>query len=135
MRRQHGLSDEELAAFLATCPEELCDLVLVVRDLVFKTAPRVMEAVKFHSLCYYRPGMPYGSIGGNVCMISVRRGAVYLAFLHGASLPDPQGLLSGRAKAKREMRITTRAAVCQPSVRRLIRAALAYSPIRQGCER
>jgi len=118
-----SLSSEELVTFLKRWPADLVDIVLALRDVVRAAAPKATEAVKFQSLCYFKPDASFGSIGGNVCMISVRRGVVYLSFLHGAGLPDPQRLLTGTAKAKREIKIDTTAVIRHPAIRDLIRAA------------
>jgi hypothetical protein len=122
------LSAEQIAALLRDCPDELCDLVLELRDLVCRVAAASTEAVKFGCLCYFKPDQPYGVIGGNVCMIGWREDAVRLAFIHGAYLPDPEGLLKGSGKAKRYVEIRSRADIRQPAVTHLIRAALAYTP-------
>jgi hypothetical protein len=127
MPRQR-LSGDELARYLATCPPDLCDLILELRDFVREVAPEVHEAIKFHSLCYYKPNQPYGVIGGNVCGIGVRDDCVYLSFIHGAFLPDPDGLLQGTAKAKRDIPIHSRADIRRPTLTKLIRAAIAYTP-------
>ena len=123
------LSDNEIAGFLDRCPNESRDLVLDLRKFVLKNAPGVVEAIKFNSLCYFKPNQPYGSIGGNVCMISVLDDGVQLAFIHGASLPDPDKILHGRAKAKRYVKIRKTAELQQPALQDLVQAAMAYSPI------
>jgi hypothetical protein len=127
------LDGSEIARYLDRCPGELCDLILELRELVQQAAPQVHEAIKFNSLCYYKPNQPYGVIGGNVCMIGVRgdrvRGDyVYLSFIHGAFLPDPDGLLHGTAKAKRHIEIRSPADIRRAAFTRLIRAAVAYTP-------
>jgi hypothetical protein len=127
MTRQ-WLDGDELARYLDTCPADLCDLILELRELVQDTAPHVHEAIKFNSLCYYKPDQPYGVIGGNVCGIGVRHDCVYLSFIHGAFLPDPDGLLEGTGKAKRQIAIRTRADIRRNAFRKLIRAAIAYTP-------
>jgi hypothetical protein len=126
--KSRRLTPEQIAAVLAECPDELCDLVLELRDLVCEVAPSVTEAIKFGRLSYFKPGQPYGSIGGNVCMIAWREDCVHLAFIHGAALPDPEQLLKGDAKAKRFIEIRSSADIHQPTVKRLIKAALAYTP-------
>jgi len=118
----------ELAGFLEECPAEFCDLVLELRELIRKTAPGVCEGIRFHSLFYFKPGFPYGSIGGNVCAIGWKGDELQLAFLHGAFLPDPEHLLKGKAKAKRHVEIRSRADIRNPALRNLIRAALQYDP-------
>jgi hypothetical protein len=127
MTRQ-WLDGTEIARYLDTCPAELCDLILELRELVQDAAPRAHEAIKFNSLCYYKPNHPYGVIGGNVCGIGVRDDCVYLSFIHGAFLPDPDGLLQGTAKAKRDIPIRTSADIRRAAFTKLIRAAVAYTP-------
>jgi hypothetical protein len=99
--REHRLSAEELAAFLAGRPSGVRALVLHLRDLVRRCAPGAGEAIRFACLCYFLPDQPFGSIGGNVCLIEIHGREVRLSFLHGSSLSDPRRLLSGNAKAKR----------------------------------
>ena len=127
MTRQ-WLDGTEIARHLETCPAELCDLILELRELVQEAAPEAHEALKFNSLCYYKPNQPYGVIGGNVCMIGVRDDCVYLSFIHGAFLSDPDGLLEGTAKAKRQITIRSRHDIRRESFSKLIRAAVAYTP-------
>lgn len=127
MTRQ-WLDGTEIARYLDTCPSELCDLILELRELVQEAAPEAHEAIKFNSLCYYKPNQPYGVIGGNVCGIGVRGDCVCLSFIHGAFLPDPDGLLQGTAKAKRQIEIRSSADIRRPAFTRLIRAAVAYTP-------
>ena len=99
------------------------EVVLMLRDLVLDAAPGVGESIKLSSLCSSVPDAPYGVIGGNVCMISVRDGGVSLGFIQGAELPDPAGLLTGSAKAKREVPIPAPGAACEPELRALIVAS------------
>lgn len=127
MKRQ-WLSGDELARHLDTCPPDLCDLILELREFVQQAAPKAHEAIKFSSLCYYKPNHPYGVIGGNICGIGVRDDCVYLSFIHGAFLPDPDGLLQGTAKAKRDIPIRTPADIRRTAFTRLIRAAVEYAP-------
>jgi len=107
---------------------ETCDLALELREFVLEVAPEAAECVAYNSLCYYIPGRPYGVIGGNVCGIGVRGDHVELGFIHGAFLPDPEGLLEGKGKAKRHLVIRTRKDFRRGAVKRLIRAAVAHDP-------
>ena len=122
------LDGTEIARYLDTCPDELCDLILELRELVQHAAPKAHEAIKFNSLCYYKPNHPYGVIGDNICGIGVRDDCVQLGFIHGAFLPDPQGLLQGTAKAKRHIEIRTSSEIRRTALAKLIRAAVAYTP-------
>lgn len=119
------LSVDEIAAYLQECPDEVCDLVLALRDVVLTTAPEAAEAIRFHCLCYYRADSPYGAIGGNICTMDGRSGIVRLGFIQGARLPDPAGLLQGDRKAKRWVDILSVRQARSRAIRELIRASAA----------
>lgn len=121
------LAAEEIGRFLASCGGATREIVHALRSTVLKTAPEVDEAIRFDALCCFRPNQAFGAIGGNVCMIECRDERVALSFIHGARLPDPEGLLIGKARAKRRVPITSVREARAPSLRRLIRAAAALS--------
>ena len=83
-----------------------------LRRLILTVAPGADETIAFGCPCYSRPGRFFGVIGGNICLIELprRRPLIALSFLHGASLPDPRGLLRGSAKSKRYILIPDLAA-------------------------
>ena len=122
------LGGSEIAKVLEGWPDEACDLALELRDFVLKTAPEVAEKVAFHSLCYYKPGQPYGVIGGNVCMIGMRGDCLTLSFIHGAFLPDPDKLLQGKGKASRHIEVGQQNDIKRQAFKKLIRAAVAHQP-------
>ena len=126
MAKAVRVSFDELAEFLSRCDGDRADTVLALREMILAELPQVHEAIRFHSLCYFKPDRPFGAIGGHVCMISVRHGGIDLGFIHGAFLADPQGLLKGTAKSKRCIRIESSAAARRPALRALIRRAHAY---------
>jgi len=128
----HWLSMKEVAAVLQRCTADNVDLILELRELIRQVAPEVTEAVKFHSLCYFKPGRPFGSIGGHVCGIGEQKGTVYLNFIHGAALPDPDGLLQGKAKAMRKIAVHSPEDIHRPAVKKLIRASVNYDATRCG---
>ncbi len=103
---------------------------LAARDLVLDVAPALDETIAFHALCYYRGGIPYGVIGGNVCLIAEKRGRLQLSFLHGAFLDDPTGLLTGSAKSKRAFEVRDAGDLANPALVGLIRAAARCDPAR-----
>jgi hypothetical protein len=127
MERQR-LDADELARHLDPYSARLREAVLELRDFVLDTAPDVAEAIKFNSLCYYKPDRPWGVIGGNVCMIGVRDDRLLLGFIHGAALPDPAGLLQGEAKAARHIEIRSAKDPDRRAIRQLIREAVRYEP-------
>ena len=89
-----------LVELLADCPDHLCDLVLELRDLVRAVAPETTETIRWNALNYHK-AHEGGLVKGAVCQIVPRDDCLHLAFIHGAFLPDPTGLLDGDRKAKR----------------------------------
>jgi hypothetical protein len=122
------LHPSQITGLTAAWPEDVRSLALDARALVLEIAPVLAEKVAFKALCYFKPDAPYGAIGGNVCLVTAQDDHLELAFLHGASLPDPAGLLRGDGKAKRRIVIRTREDLLQPAVSDLIRVAIAYEP-------
>ena len=122
------LEGNEIATLMRDWPDDVCDFALELREFVLEVAPEVSETIAFKALCYYKPGQPYGVIGGNVCMIGPRDDTLHLGFIHGASLADPGGLLQGTAKAKRYIELRSSKDIRRPAFKKLIRAAIAHEP-------
>ena len=59
----------------------------------------------------------------NICLMVVYRDHVNLMFPRGVDLKDPEGLLEGRGKAMRHVKMRLCADVDRPGVRQLIRQA------------
>lgn len=112
--------------FLETLPPRPRQIVAALRRVILRQTTGIDEAVKFGSLCYFQSGMPFGAIGGNICMIEVKSGEVRLGFIHGASLPDPSGLLRGTAAAKRFVPIESIRDARSPRIAELIRTSSAW---------
>lgn len=122
------LPANEVVESMASWPAAVRRLGTTARRLVLELEPELAEKIAFRALCYYKPGRPYGVIGGHVCSLDERDGALRLGFIHGASLPDPEGLLEGSAKAARHAVIRDAAALRSPAVRALIRASIEHDP-------
>lgn len=122
------LGGDEIARVLADWPDDACDLALELREFVLAVAPEADETIAFGSFCYHKPDAPFGRIGGNVCMIGFRDDCLRLGFIHGAALPDPEGLLQGSAKAARYVELRSRRDFRRTALKKLIRASVAYTP-------
>ena len=61
------------------------------------------------------------------CIVSlaVSPKGVSLCFIHGATLPDPRGILLGSGKQTRFVRLSSVATLAEPAVAALLRAAIA----------
>jgi hypothetical protein len=117
------LSRAELRDWLAFADAPSRRIALELRKMVLRTVPRAAEGMKFRCPCYWKAGAFFGSIGGNICVIEVKRGRVALSFILGAGLPDPAGLLRGKAKAKRSVPVESVEEARDPRLAKLVRAA------------
>ncbi len=122
------LDGDAITNLLRPWPDEVCDVALELRDFVLETAPELAETIAFNALCYFKPERPCGAIGGNVCLIGPGDDCLHLGFIHGASLPDPDGLLQGANKAKRHIELRTGKDLRRRTFKKLLRAAIAYEP-------
>ncbi|MBL8880811.1 MAG: DUF1801 domain-containing protein [Phycisphaerales bacterium] len=118
-------NDADVAEFLGSVAPEVRALCFELRSIVRHIAPAAEEAIRFHALCIFEPNRAFGAIGGNICMLNCRGDHVRLEFIHGAALPDPDGLLRGNGKAKRYIELRNLVEVRRESIRRLIAAAAA----------
>ncbi len=122
------LPANEVAEAMAAWPPVVRSLGAAARRLVLEMEPALAERIAFGVLCYYKPDRPYGVIGGHVCSLDERDGALRLGFVHGASLPDPEGLLEGTAKAARHLAVPDAGALRSPAIRALIRSSIEHDP-------
>lgn len=99
--------------------------VLALRRAILAAAPEAAEGIKFHALSYYHDDAFFKSIGGNICMIEVKKGRVALSFIRGAGLPDPDGLMYGAGKQKRFVDVPDEAFAAKRELADLVRAAAA----------
>ena len=92
---------------------KLAGVAKAVRTLVKKTAAGCEE--------YVSPWKtPAFDSNGPLCVFVLQKEHVTLAFLRGASLPDPEKLLEGKAKGVRNIKLRSVADVKRPGVKRLI---------------
>lgn len=121
----------EIERFLERKPETLKDIVFGLRDLVAEIAPHATERILWAGLSYHdaRRG---GPVKGGICQIEVHADHVRLAFVHGAFLEDPQGLLQGERLAKRYIRLQAYESVPWEACAELIRASAAFDPASLG---
>src|SRR4030067_1907333 len=89
------------------CPAPRRALVFELRNLIAAVSPDVTETVLWDGLAYFNPKMG-GPIKGAICQITILRDHVRLAFVRGAFLPDPKGLLERKGRSKHKRHITLR---------------------------
>ena len=100
-------------------------LIRAVRTALRRRLPGAFELVydnyNFFVIGYGPTERPSDAI----LSIAASANGVGLCFIHGARLPDPDGLLLGSGRQTRFVRVPSAATLQQPAVRRLIDAAVA----------
>jgi hypothetical protein len=92
------------------------------RDLLLRTLPSIEETADARARII---GYGYGpGYQGMVATLILGKKGVKIGLLHGATLPDPEGLLAGAGRVHRHIPITTTSELKLPAVRELIRQAL-----------
>jgi hypothetical protein len=122
------LSKAELTEHLRAEAPGVRKTVLALRKTILGAATNAAEGIKFHVLAYFHDDAFFKSIGGNICMIEVKKGRVVLSFVRGAGLPDPTRLMYGAGKYKRFIDIPDAEFAAREDVATLIRAAAEQTP-------
>ena len=117
----------EIERFLERKPEFLQDIVFELRNLVAEIAPQATEKILWGGLSYYDVSRG-GPVKSGICQIEIKTDHVRLSFIHGAFIPDPQGLLQGERVAKRYVRLETYESVPWEALAELIRASAGFNP-------
>ena len=120
-------STREIESFLERKPEALQDIVFELRNLIAEIAPHATERILWGGLSYLDANRG-GAVKGGICQIEIHADHVRLSFIHGAFLPDPQGLLQGKRIAKRYVRLETYESVPWEALEELIHTAAKFDP-------
>lgn len=117
----------EIDKYLQLTPAHLQEIVHELRNLILSAAPDAVEIVRWGDLGYFHEGRG-GLVSAGICQIEIRKDHVRLAFIHGAFLPDPHGLLEGSQKAKRFIRLASFDDAPWEQLRELILSASQFDP-------
>jgi hypothetical protein len=114
-------SESEVVAYLRELEPDLADLSLWTRNLVLETDRDLSERIYrgWRGVGYHHPEAGY------VCAIYPRTGEVQLLFEHGASLPDPEGLLQGEGTQTRTLHVTSSSPRMKRAIATLLQQAVA----------
>jgi len=100
------LPTSNLVHYLDHVSPEIRDIVLELRNLIASIAPDAAEVRHSKGFSYFHEQRG-GTVSAGICQIIIFDDHVHLAFIHGAFLSDPLGLLMGDAKYKKYIRITS----------------------------
>jgi hypothetical protein len=94
----------DIEIYLARIPSDLRDIVLELRSIIASIAPTATETIHRKGFTYYHAERG-GPVSAGICQINLQRDHIQLAFIHGAFLPDPKGLLHGERQYKRYVKL------------------------------
>src|SRR5215212_1057443 len=114
----------QVSAFIAKFDPAVAALIRTSRAAMRKRLPTALELV-YDNYNFFVIGYSPTERASD-CVVSLAAGAngVSLSFYHGATLPDPDGILLGSGSQNRYVRLPSVAALAEPSVQRLIAAAI-----------
>jgi hypothetical protein len=121
------LPSRYLDKFLQQTEPGLQDIVLELRNIIASVAPGATETVHWKGLSYYFKERG-GPVSAGICQISLQSDHVRLAFIHGAFLPDPKGLLEGDRMYKRFVRLYSYEDAPWDDLKELIIASSHFDP-------
>lgn len=113
---------DEAADYLRHYHPGQAELALWTRDVLLAAEPDLEQRV-------YRGWQGVGfhdAEAGYVCALFPRTEALMLSFEHGASLPDPEGLLTGDGDQVRALPVTGTDENTQRQIEELLEQAIAY---------
>jgi len=117
----------DIEIYLAHLPPELRDIVFELRSIIASIAPTATETIHRGGFTYYHAERG-GPVSAGICQIGLQRDHIRLAFIHGAFLPDPQGLLEGDRLYKRYVKIYSFDQAPWDDVQELITASANFDP-------
>ena len=119
-------SEEEVLTYLREEHASLYDLAVWTRGVVLDSDPDLFERVYrgWRGVGFHHPE------GGYVCAIYPRGEHVDLLFEHGASLVDPDSLLTGQGTQTRTLPVTSADATTRAAIEVLVQQAIAQRLLR-----
>jgi hypothetical protein len=122
--------DESVLSMLEAWPDDVRDRVVAVDKMLVARVPGLKrEADPADRLIGYMLGSGYK---GTLFTVLISKSGVKVGFSHGATLPDPSGLLGGTGKVHRTFTVRTPQDVDQPAFLTLVDAAHAAFLERTG---
>jgi hypothetical protein len=115
---------KQLAAFIAKFDTDAAKLIRACRAEMRKLLPTAIELVYDNYNFFVIGYSPTERASDSIFSIAAASNGVGLAFLQGASLPDPKKVLLGSGKKNRFIRLPTLASLKSRDVRDQIEAAL-----------
>lgn len=107
--------------YLADQSRENRTIIRVLRAFVKRTAPTLVESVKWGNGCWLKGKVP-------VAYVYAERILVQFGFMLGSRLEDPRGLLEGSGQYVRHVKVFEAAEIYERALAALLRQAIAITP-------
>lgn len=117
----------QLAGFIAKFEPEMARRIRAVRASLRKRLPTANEIVYDNYNFFVIGYSPTLRPSDTIVSLAANAKGVGLAFYHGATLPDPSGVLQGAGIQNRFIRLPDVATLARPEVEALIAAAIALA--------
>ncbi|MBI5564745.1 MAG: DUF1801 domain-containing protein [Chloroflexi bacterium] len=117
----------DIERYLAHLAPDLRDIVFELRGIIAAIAPTATETLHRKGLTYYHAERG-GPVSAGICQINLQADHIHVAFIHGAFLPDPKGLLRGKSQYKRYVKIESFDQAPWDDLQTLIQASSEFDP-------
>ncbi len=116
--------NEELIRFLAVYEQSVSELGLKLREMVLAEAPTATELI-YDAYSAVAIAFTFTErLKEAFCHIAVYSKHVNLGFNHGATLPDPDGVLAGSGKQIRHIKVGNADELANPQLRHFLKLAI-----------
>ena len=119
---------EELIRLLTGYGTSAGELALELRAMVLKEAPAAVEKLLQVYVLVFWYSLT-GRMSDAFCQVVVYPKGVNLMFNRGAELHDPDGVLEGKGKIIRHIKVRRREDLRNPNLKKFIRAALKHAMV------
>jgi hypothetical protein len=119
----------QIDGFIAKFDATNAKLIRAARTVMRKRFPTATELVYDNYNFFVIGYSPTARPSDAIFSIAAAANGVGIAFLQGATLKDPDGLLQGSGKQNRFLRLNSAALLSEPEVEALMRAAVAQSDV------
>ena len=115
-------ADKQIDEFLSQYDEQVFINAHKLRNILFANLPGITEQIDIKArMIGYCYGQKYAEL---ICVIIPSRKGLKLGFNRGNELPDPKGLLEGKAKISRYIEIRSDEQIKSPALVELLVSAL-----------
>jgi len=114
--RPKPAAEKTVEAYVAGLPDDQAAIVMALRALVRKAAPKATEAIKW--------AQPVFDSNGPMIFIKAHRQHVNFGFWRGAEMQDPEGLLEGEGERMRHVKLTAVKDIRRPALAAFVREAV-----------